>query len=289
MRTAIVEMIIDSAPARNRVFTQLGTGGIFRDGNLAQRRRQAACVQNIDKKIHLLLGEVAGDLSVILNAALNIRGRLDRIVQNNSQLIFQTAAFVGHVAAGQIAEQLGPRRVEREIYAISAELIEARCGSCQIFPTHVVGIDHRQRQYFPFLTRPRNVIGVHVRIFVFFKIQRRPLRHQFVFSVGVFDGDVAPFGLLSQLDISGVLRRADVRQNAELQRPGGADLVLNNFDFRLFHLGDDHFHAIGTHAAHGHFFLTAGIHALADAADHQIHVGRAGSPHAVHQHLFAIS
>ena len=101
-------MIIDSAPARIVSLPNWALAEYSATGTLLNAAGKLPAFKISTRKLHLLLGEMAGDLPVILNAALNIGGRLDRIVQNNSQLIFQPAAFVGHVAAGQIAEQLGP-------------------------------------------------------------------------------------------------------------------------------------------------------------------------------------
>ncbi len=73
-------------------------------GVLLQRRRQTSGVENIDQKIDFRFREVAGDLSVVGDRALNVRGRFQHIVKNDAQLIFETTAFVGQVVASQFAE-----------------------------------------------------------------------------------------------------------------------------------------------------------------------------------------
>ena len=80
-----------------------------------------------------------------------------------------------------------------------------------------------------------------------------------------------------------------IGQNAKHQRPGRADFVFNQFDFRRFGLRNDDFDAVGSHAADGHFFLSARVHALGDGRNHPIHIDRAGFLHAVNQYLLAFA
>ena len=114
-------------PCANRVGAQRRPHRHFLQ--ILDSRRQRARAQGQRQVLRLLLGEAAGDATLIVNLLLNGRDRFHLVVEHHGQL-------VADVRAGERCEAPSALAGQAEIHVRPAVLIGAGVGGAQIAAAH---------------------------------------------------------------------------------------------------------------------------------------------------------